>query len=211
MMTTSSTSPNSSALASADASTAVPGTAATEAVLANGGYEGLTMVKIAAQAGTTHTSIYHYFTSVEAILATLISRVMSDFDRDLADRAARAETPQALIEALLISVESGFETYRSTPVARGLWAATRYLPTLRKIDDEDTVRNVKLFSDRILALAPDTDRDAIRVTALLAASLAVPAYEAALSLPGPLQNPAITDFLTMIRTRLFTVVGVNDD
>ncbi len=169
------------------------------------------MVKIAAQAGTTHTSIYHYFTSVEAILATLISRVMSDFDRDLADRAARAETPQALIEALLISVESGFETYRSTPVARGLWAATRYLPTLRKIDDEDTVRNVKLFSDRILALAPDTDRDAIRVTALLAASLAVPAYEAALSLPGPLQNPAITDFLTMIRTRLFTVVGVNDD
>jgi len=40
---------------------------------------------IAAQAGITHTPIYHYFTSVEAILATLISHMMSDFDRETAD------------------------------------------------------------------------------------------------------------------------------
>lgn len=184
--------------------------AATEAVLTEDGYDGLTMVKIAAQAGITHTSIYHYFRSVEAILESLISRMMSDFDRGVADRVARAETPQALIEKFVISLESGFETYRSTPVARGLWTATRYLPTLRKLDDEDAARNSQLFIDRFLALAPDTDRDAVRVTTMLAATLAVPAYEAALALPKRLQKRAIADFLTMIRTQLSAAVGVGD-
>ncbi|MBP6701781.1 MAG: TetR/AcrR family transcriptional regulator, partial [Halioglobus sp.] len=145
--------------------------AATEAVLAEDGYDGLTMVGIAARAGITHTSIYHYFTSVEAILAGLASRMMEDFDRGVEARVAQADTPLALVEAFLDSLTLGFETYRSSPVARGLWAASRYLPALRKIDDEDTARNSRLFSERFLALAPEADPDAIRCTTQLTASL----------------------------------------
>ncbi|TPG76406.1 TetR/AcrR family transcriptional regulator [Pseudomonas arsenicoxydans] len=180
--------------------------AATEVVVAEGGYEDLTMVKIAARAGITHSSIYHYFSSVEAILAELISRLMAEFDRSTADILARAQTPEALIEAALQTIELGFQTYRSTPVIRGLWAATRYLPTLRKIDDEDTARNARLFSDRFMALAPDTDENAIYVSMRMAATLCVPAYEAALSLPVSLHNQAINDFLAMVHSRLYAVV-----
>jgi len=181
--------------------------AAAESVLAEDGYDGLTMVKIAARAGITHTSIYHYFPSLEAILATLVSRLMIEFDQQVVIHLAGADSPEALIEALLQSLELGFNTYRSTPVARGLWAATRYLPALRKIDDEDTARNAQLFTDRMLQLAPGCDREAIHVCMLLAGSLAVPTFEMALGLPGSLQDRALQDFLSMIRMRLEQLVS----
>ncbi len=175
--------------------------AATEALLAEDGYDGLTMVGIAARADITHTSIYHYFNSVEAILAALVSRIMEDFEREVDARLAQAGTLQELVEALLDSLAVGFELYRSNPVARGLWAATRYLPALRKLDDEDTARNSQLFSERFIALAPEADPDAIRATTLLVASLGVPAFEAALSLQGAMQDVALENFLAMIRAR----------
>jgi len=176
--------------------------AATETVLAEDGYDGLTMVKVAIKAGITHTSIYHYFPSIEAILTTLISRLMHDFDAQVTDNLAQADSPHSLIEAVLKSLQLGFDTYRSMPVARGLWAATRYLPTLRKIDDEDTARNSLRFSERLQQLAPGCDPDATHICMLLAGSLAVPTYETALALPEPLQELAIEEFLGMIRTRL---------
>src|SRR5471030_325865 len=122
--------------------------AAAEGVVAQGGYENLTMVNIAARAGITHTSIYHYFTSVEAILVTLISRLLSDFSSNVSLIASRADSPEALVDAVVESIEYGFQVYCSKPVIRGLWAATRYLPALRKLDVEDTVRNARLFSER---------------------------------------------------------------
>lgn len=176
--------------------------AATESVLTEDGYDGLTMLKIAAKAEITPTSVYHYFASVEAILATLISRLMDDFDRQAANLLAQAETPHELIDAVLTSLKLGFHTYRSTPVARGLSAATRFLPALRKIDDEDTARNARLFSERFMQLQPDCDPIAINITTLLAASLAVPTYEVLMNLPESLQERALQDFLAMIRTRL---------
>lgn len=180
--------------------------AATEALLAEDGYDGLTMVGIAARAGITHTSIYHYFKSLEAILAALVSRMMEDFDREVAVNIASAETPQEVVAAVLDSLALGFKTYRSNPVARGLWAATRYLPSLRKLDDEDTARNAQLFSERFIAVAPEADQDAIRATTLMAASLAVPAYEAALSAEDSLQDIAVDNFLAMIRAHFHTLL-----
>jgi AcrR family transcriptional regulator len=174
---------------------------ATEALLVEGGYDGLTMVAIAARAGITHTSIYHYFKSVDAILAALVSRMMDDYDREVDILLAQAKTPQELVEALLDSLALGFEIYRSNPVARGLWVASRYLPALRKLDDEDTARNSQSFSERFIALAPEVDPEAIHAMTLLAASLGVPAFEAALSLKEPMQDLALENFLAMIRAR----------
>jgi AcrR family transcriptional regulator len=159
------------------------------------------MVAIAARAGITHTSIYHYFKSVDAILAALVSRMMDDYDREVDILLAQAKTPQELVEALLDSLALGFEIYRSNPVARGLWVASRYLPALRKLDDEDTARNSQSFSERFIALAPEVDPEAIHAMTLLAASLGVPAFEAALSLKEPMQDLALENFLAMIRAR----------
>ena len=176
--------------------------AATESVLAEDGYDALTMVKIAAKAGITHTSIYHYFPSIEAILTTLISRLMADFDQQITDLLTQTRSPDELIEAMLTGITLGFHMYRNTPVARGLWAATRYLPALRKIDDEDIAHNARRFCERFMQLQPDCDRNAISITTLLAASLVLPTYEVALSLPESRQEQALNEFLQMIRTRL---------
>lgn len=180
---------------------------ATQALLANDGYEGLTMVKIAAQADITPTSIYHYFASVEDILATLISQLMHDYDHQLDISVANAETPLELIEAMLDGIELGFTIYRSNPAARGLWAATRYLPTLRKIDDDNTARNSQLFSKRFTALMPDCNSAAISTLTLLATRLVVPTYEVALTFDDGSQGQVIHNFLEMVRSRLLAVLG----
>ncbi len=182
--------------------------AATEVMLARAGYDDLTMVGIAAQAGITHTSIYHYFSSVEDLLAALLSRILSDFDQEVDAKLARAETPAQLLEAFLEGIELGFSIYRTSPAARGLWAATRYLPTLRRIDDEDTALTSDKFSRRFIALSPHTDRKALRVTTRMAAALAVPAYAAALSLPRGQQQLAMESFLAMIRARFGAILGL---
>jgi AcrR family transcriptional regulator len=181
--------------------------AATEAEVAAGGYDNLTMVSIAARAGITHTSIYRYFTSVEPILATLISRQMADFDRGVEAILTSARTVDELVEAVLKSIEFGFGLYRSKPVLRGLWAATRYLPVLRKIDDDNTEQTARLFSEQFVGARPTIVRDEIYVAMMVVASLAVPAYETALSLPKRLQKSAISNFLEMARTRLNAVVA----
>jgi AcrR family transcriptional regulator len=180
--------------------------AAAEAVVAEGGYDNLTMVNIAARAGITHNSIYPYFNSVEAILVTLVSRMYADFRSNVALIAERADSPDALIDALIESFEYGFQVYRNTPIARGLWAATRYLPTLRKLDDEDTVHNAGLLSKPFAVLAPDCDVNAVSVTLHMVVALAAPAYEAALSVRKSLRNAAIAGILEMVRWRLRAVV-----
>jgi AcrR family transcriptional regulator len=180
--------------------------AATQAVVAEGGYDALTMVNIAARAGVTHTSIYHYFTSVEAILATLITRQLQDFGQGVEEILSSVDTPQDLIEAVLQSVALGFDIYRREPVVRGLWAATRYLPALRKLDDEDNVRHATLFSRRFMELAPGGDANAIYRVLLMIGSLSVPAYATALAMPRRMQKPAVEDYLAMVRGRLVDVV-----
>ncbi len=180
--------------------------AAAETVVAEGGYDSLTMVSIAARAGITHTSIYHYFRSVEAILLTLVSQLVDEYNRGVASELAKADTPAGLIDAVEKSLVLGYEMYRSRPVARGLAAATRYLPALRKFDNEDTVRTAGLIADRFVALDPRLDRDAVYIMIVLIGSLTAPAYEAALLLPRRQQKTAINDFLFMVRSRLSQIV-----
>ncbi|MDT4849996.1 transcriptional repressor BetI [compost metagenome] len=180
--------------------------AAAESVVAEGGYEALTMVNIAIQAGITHTSIYHYFSSVEAILAELISRQLAEFNRSVLAILEHVETPEELIEAVMQSIELGFKIYRTTPVIRGLWAATRYLPSLRAMDEENSESNARLFSERFMELTPDRNKRAITVSMRVVTALAVPAYEVALSLPKAQQGMAISNFIEMARSRLRTVV-----
>lgn len=181
--------------------------AATEAEVAEGGYDNLTMVNIAARAGITHTSIYHYFKSVEPILEILISRRMAEFDRGVAATLAGAVTVDDLVTAALKSIELGFVIYRSHPVMRGLWVATRYQPALRKIDDDNVVQTARLFSDRFLALQPGLDRNRVYTMMIMTGALTVPAYEAALALPKRQQKSAINDFLEMVRARLSSIVA----
>lgn len=181
--------------------------AATEVEVAERGYDNLTVVNIAARAGITHTSIYQYFKSVESILETLISRQMAAFDRGVEAGLAGAVTAEDLVEAVLKSIELCFKIYRSKPVARGLWVATRYQSALRKIDEANTLRTARLFSDRFVAILPSLDRNAVYVMMMVTGSLTIPAYEAALALPKRLQKIAINDFLAMVRVRLSSIVA----
>jgi len=175
--------------------------AAAEEVTAKG-LDQLTMVGIAARAGITHTSIYHYFPTVEAVLVELVTRLIWDFDQDLGAALAAAPGLPALTDAVIGGLERLFATYSRTPVARAIWSASRYMPALRKIDDEDSARVARLIADRFIALAPAADRESIEITLVLLASLTVPSFEVVLSHPKRRQRRALEDYLALVRGRL---------
>jgi len=180
--------------------------AATEEAITEGGYDNLRVVDIAERAGITHTSIYQYFPSIEEILKTLIGRYMGDFQMRMDALVAAAETPQALIAALIESLFIAFDIYRSKPAARGLWITSRYLATLRKMDEEDCIRVARLFRARLIELAPRLDADAGYIAALTAASLTIPACQLALSVSPRQQMKVLNNFAEMVRLRFTAII-----
>lgn len=182
--------------------------AAAAELIAEQGYENLSMVGIAARAGITHTSIYRYFASMEDLLAALLGEFLSDFDRHISERVKAAGNPGAFVEAVLNSIAYGFDRYRQTPAARGLWTTTRYLPRLRQIEQEDSERVALLLTEHLLHLRPGLVRENIRLALGMLANLTVPAYEFALMQAPERQEFAAQEFFALVRLHLqFLVEG----
>lgn len=181
--------------------------AATELAIAEGGYDNLRIVEIARRAGITHTSIYQYFHSIEMIVETLISRYMGDFQSKTEALISTADSPDDLIAALVGSIYFAYEVFRSKPAARGLWIATRYLPALRKIDEEENLRIARAFRDRLKVIAPQVDANAAYIAALTTASLTTAACELALSVPPQQRLKVMNQFVEMVKLRFADLIA----
>lgn len=176
--------------------------AAAAELIAEQGYEHLSMVGIAARAGITHTSMYRYFGSMEDLLAALLEEYLSDFDQRLSEQVAAANSPQEMIEAILLGVDYGFQMYRSIPAARGLWSTSRYLQRLREIEQEDSRRMTRMLQVHLQRLRPDIDPADSRLKLELMNNLVVPAYEFALLQPVEQQEAAMQAFCDLARQHL---------
>ena len=181
--------------------------AATEKAIVAKGNESLTMVNIAARAGITHSSIYHYFKSVDEILVMLIWRLMAEYFEKTKAMAEDAKTAQELIETYAESKRLAWDKYRNTPTARGLYARARYLTTLRRIDDDYNTRRANVVCERFKQLVPNADHGAIRTNIVLTQSLTVPTFDFAMTRPKREQIQIVDEFVEIVRSRLFAVVG----
>ncbi|MGH8617452.1 MAG: TetR/AcrR family transcriptional regulator [Burkholderiales bacterium] len=182
--------------------------AATEEAIVASGNGSLSIVDIAARAGITHTSIYHYFKSIEEILAMVLWRHVARHGAKVNAMIAEAQTAQAVIEAYVASKGLGWSRYCKTPIARGLWVHTRSLASTRRINEEYNAQRVDLVCAKLRTLAPNADHDAIRLTVMLTMALTVPTYEFAMAQPKQKQNQIVDEFIATTRSRLITVVGV---
>lgn len=179
---------------------------AAESLLKEGENERLSIVDVAARAGITSTSIYHYFNSIEEVLAAIISRSMVDFQSELDAMVMQANTTEGLITVCAEGIRRGFKLYVDRPVARSLWISTRYLKILRNLDDDNNARTANLIVERFMHLASGVDRDSIYLTIALATTLAMPTYQLAALQPKRLQHKMVEEFAEMVKLRLATVV-----
>src|SRR5438093_13389229 len=89
---------------------------ATIRCLARDGYAGLTMKKVAREAGVSQGILHYYFADKRAILVAVLEVVMADLDRRVAAAQARGpRDPRARLRALITACR------RLARAARGLW------------------------------------------------------------------------------------------
>ncbi len=74
---------------------------ATIRCLAREGYSGLTMKKVARQAGVSQGILHYYFADKRAILVAVLQRVMADLDRRVVRETRGARDPRQQLRALI--------------------------------------------------------------------------------------------------------------
>lgn len=74
---------------------------ATIRCLAREGYSGLTMKKVAREAGVSQGILHYYFPNKRAILVAALGRVMADLDRRVVREARGARDPRQRLRALI--------------------------------------------------------------------------------------------------------------
>lgn len=74
---------------------------ATIRCLAREGYSGLTMKKVAREAGVSQGILHYYFADKRAILVAALERVMGDLDRRVAREARGTRDPRQRLRALI--------------------------------------------------------------------------------------------------------------
>jgi AcrR family transcriptional regulator len=181
--------------------------AATREALIEVGYGGLSMVDIAARAGITHSSIYHYFKSVDDILAAMMQEVLDETNKHGNELFELATSSAELIEACIHSWRISFHYFSKLPEARPLYAATRNVPKLAEIEQADYKALVQFMTSHFKRVLPRIDEKAVRINMIAIVSLAVPMYEIILEQPEE-QRMAMIGFLEdMVRMRLEKTVA----
>jgi AcrR family transcriptional regulator len=132
---------------------------AAEAIVAEGGMDGLKMRELARRAGLPIASLYHYFPSSSSVVRALALRhletIRTVLDTELQalmqEKTPLAQRPQSggiivrrLLSYLLASSASAF-----------IWDSLRSSPDLRQLDMEDTVRNARELEPYLRWVAPN--------------------------------------------------------
>jgi AcrR family transcriptional regulator len=134
---------------------------AADQVLAAGGYEALTVRRIAEEAGVPVGTIYQFFPDKSAIVDALAHRYIDEFTAVIEDLVARAEAePWADPVGTLLT--AFVDVYRSRPGYLAIWTGRHLSPELQRVDDRNNatiaagVRRVMIVQ---LGLADGPDLD----------------------------------------------------
>jgi AcrR family transcriptional regulator len=108
---------------------------ATIRCLARDGYAGLTMKRIAAEAGVSPGILHYYFRDKRAILGRAAATVMADLDRRVATEARGARDPRGHLRALLRAcLEVATESRDFWTVFIELWGEALHDPDLARLN-----------------------------------------------------------------------------
>jgi AcrR family transcriptional regulator len=181
--------------------------AAAQAEIGEKGFDALTMYSIARRAGITPTSIYRYFESVEQVLIAVTALIFENLEAQIAQLVDASHSADELIEAFENGLRESWKAFSRNPVAQGLWAASKYLPQLRTIDESLNQRVVSLMCRRFDDLAPNADASAVARLLTLLVGLSTPTFALAARQPRRAQSALIDEFIAMAAARLKQVVG----
>lgn len=143
---------------------------AAEAIIGEVGADGLKMREVARRANLPIASVYHYFPSAQALIATLVEGMLGELRTILARGVVRAGSAKGPVEAramLVTLIDAAADFMESRPNLPALWGAMRAAPDLRAVDVADTEENARLLAPAIGALMPQAPAPDVEALALV--------------------------------------------
>lgn len=143
---------------------------AAEAIIGEVGADGLKMREVARRANLPIASVYHYFPSAQALIATLVEGMLGELRTILARGVVRAGAAKGRVEAramLVALIDAAADFMESRPNLPALWGAMRAAPELRAVDVADTQANARLLAPAIGALMPKAPAPDVEALALV--------------------------------------------
>ncbi|MCC6848015.1 MAG: TetR/AcrR family transcriptional regulator [Deltaproteobacteria bacterium] len=176
--------------------------AATHAEIGETGLDALNMYAIARRARITPTSIYRYFESVEQILVTTASLSFTELEAKIGQLFASAHSTDEWIEAFAASTRAAWRSFSTSPVGRGLFGASKFLPQLRAIDDAFNRRVFESMMRRLQELSPGAATPSARRLLTLLIGLSTPTFDLAIRQPRNARSAVVEEFIAIATDRL---------
>lgn len=145
-------------------------TDATLTAIHEDGIADATIAGISRRAGLSAGIVHHYFTCKEDMLFATLRKLLSDIRRSVGVRLARADSPQARLDAI---IDGNFASEQFMPRAVSAWLAfwaqvphAPNLERLQRINSRRSLSNIR-FALRQLLEGEDVDTTAMALSALI--------------------------------------------
>jgi AcrR family transcriptional regulator len=129
-------------------------------MIVESGLQGLAMRELARRANLPHSSVYHYFPSLTALIRALLERQFEKLSGTL-ETALRRRIPMDgasfNVEQLKSLIEDIAAFFFNTPSAPEIWASLHAYPDLRALNIEDTKKNATLLQPYLAHFVPSLE------------------------------------------------------
>ncbi|WP_370327968.1 TetR/AcrR family transcriptional regulator [Euzebya sp.] len=141
-------------------------------LIATTGVDAMTMSGLAEAAEVSLPSVYRYFPSKQAIVATLVQRYAARVREQLAATMTPPSSRAGARAALGEAMRAYWALYRSDPAFAAVWSAAVADPALVDLDVQDSRRNGALLASALRGVVDDDAADDLDRLAFLASHLA---------------------------------------
>jgi AcrR family transcriptional regulator len=152
-------------------------------LIARKGNDAVSMREIADAAGVHISSVYQYFPDRNAILWLLVEADLAAFDAEWNRRLAGAQTVAGVRAAAAGAFDALVLVCQRDPSFVQLWSSVQANAKLVQLDRAANARLAAAYAERMHAIDERTDREAVRVEALLATNLASAVLSLAVATP----------------------------
>ncbi|WP_158285754.1 TetR/AcrR family transcriptional regulator [Pseudohoeflea suaedae] len=166
------------------------------------GIAALTMREIANTAGIPLASVYQYFPNRSAVIATLYQEVSRQTRENVAERVAKVQAPEHIIEAAYDAVEMFYMRMRENPAILDLMVAIQGDKTLLNMDIEETKKQADIFNQGTRHLIQEEDRPQYERAARILFHLAGATVRISLRMEAEVGERVVEDYKMLIYSRL---------
>jgi len=170
------------------------------------GNDSVSMREIAKQAGVPISSIYQYFPDKNAILEAIMQSYFDEIRIGLNHFVDCCQSKEDMKKGIVDGIDQFYQAFKQEPTLAILWAGLQANPQLKALDEQDSLQNAQLITERLCCLSNKSSKDEIFNAVLLLLHTAGMTVRLALSMDSGQANSFINEYKTLALLRLNAVL-----